>query len=110
MGIAIVRDLGAPESITLSLSIPPGFPRLEAAGRFLAPAGQYFPNLHEPVAEPNLIDAARAEIARGAGWVKIISDFPRKIEPGTVSEPTYTIESIARVVEAVHVAGTPGSA
>ena len=105
MGVAIVRDLGAPESITLKLSIPPGFPRVEAAGRFLAPAGQYFPLLHEPVDGPNLIDAARTEIARGAGWVKIISDFPRKIEPGAVSEPTYTLESIARVVEAAHAAG-----
>lgn len=105
MGVAIVRDLGAPQSITLSLSIPPGFPRLEAAGRFLAPAGQYFPQLYEPVAEAHLIDAARKEIAAGAGWVKIISDFPRKIEPGAVSEQTYTIESIARLVEAAHKAG-----
>ena len=37
--------------------------------------------------------------------MKIVSDFPRKIEPGAVSEPTYTIESIARVVEAAHAAG-----
>lgn len=105
MGVAIVRDLGAPHSVTLSLSIPPGFPRLEAAGRFLAPAGQYFPHLHEPVAESNLVEAARTEIERGAGWVKIIADFPRQIEPGAISEPTYTIESVARVVEAAHAAG-----
>ncbi len=41
-----------------------------ACGRFLAPAGGYFPALHEPVAAEDLVDAALAEVAAGARWIK----------------------------------------
>lgn len=104
-GISIVRDLGAPGSVTLSLSVPRGFPRVEAAGRFLAPAGQYYPQLHDPVEESSLVNAARTEIARGAHWVKVIADFPRTLEPGASSTSTYTSRAIAGVVQAAHAAG-----
>ena len=47
----------------------PGMPRLQAAGRFLAPAGRYFPALlPEGVPQRRLTELALAELARaGAG-------------------------------------------
>ena len=42
-GVALVRDTGSPGGSTLGLGLRPGLPRLQAAGRFLAPAGRYFP-------------------------------------------------------------------
>jgi hypothetical protein len=52
-------------------------PALQAAGRFLALAGGYYPDmLKEPVAEADLVSCALAEVGRGAAWVKVIADFP----------------------------------
>ncbi len=48
-GITVVRDLGSPGSMTLRLLEEPGGVGLMACGRFLAPEGQYFPELHSPV-------------------------------------------------------------
>jgi hypothetical protein len=104
-GITQVRDVGSPGGMTLSLTIGPGMPVLQAAGRFLAPAGRYPPGLlGEPVAEADLVSCALAEIGRGAAWVKVIADFP-DLAAGTGAEPTYPIGSIAQLVTAVHQAG-----
>jgi imidazolonepropionase-like amidohydrolase len=83
----------------------PGLPRVRAAGRFLAPANRYFPQLLvEPVSEADLVDAALAEVARGASWVKVIGDFP-DLETGSPPEPTYPIELIEVLSTAVHSVG-----
>jgi hypothetical protein len=76
-GITLVRDTGSPGGLTLQLAPGAGMPALQAAGRFLAPRGRYFPGLPgEPVDEAELVSCALAEIGRGAGWVKVIADFP----------------------------------
>ncbi|HEX9096230.1 MAG TPA: hypothetical protein VF990_09025 [Candidatus Dormibacteraeota bacterium] len=80
-------------------------PMLQAAGRFLAPAGRYFPEiLGLPVSEADLVSAALGEIGRGATWVKVIADFP-DLAAGTDAEATYPIDSIAQLTAAVHKAG-----
>ena len=103
-GVLFVRDVGSPASATLRVGDGAGVPVLQAAGRFLAPAGRYFPGLYEPVDEAGLVDAALAEVAAGAGWVKVIADFPDLVA-GTPPEPTYGIEAIAALVAAAHQAG-----
>jgi len=104
-GITVVRDTGSPEGITLKLRPGPGMPALQAAGRFLAPAGRYFPELlGAPVAEAELVSCALAEIDRGARWVKVIADFP-DLAAGTDAEPTYRVGAVARLTAAVHQAG-----
>jgi imidazolonepropionase-like amidohydrolase len=80
-------------------------PVLQAAGRFLAPAGRYFPELLDvPVGEADLVGAALVEIGRGAGWVKVIADFP-DLAAGTDTQATYRTEAIAQLVAAAHAAG-----
>jgi imidazolonepropionase-like amidohydrolase len=104
-GITLVRDVGSAGGLTLRLGSGPGLPALQAAGRFLAPAGRYFPDLLDaPVDEAGLVDAAVAEIGRGAAWVKVIADFP-DLAAGTDAEATYGIDAIARLVAAAHEAG-----
>jgi hypothetical protein len=75
-------------------------PALQAAGRFLAPAGGYYPDmLKEPVAEAGLVSCALAEVGRGAAWVKVIADFP-DLTAGTGPEPTYPVGAIGQLVTA----------
>ena len=56
------------------------------------------------VAEADLAGAALAEIGRGAGWVKVIADFP-DLAAGTDTQATYPTPAIAELVAAVHGAG-----
>jgi hypothetical protein len=60
-GITLVRDVGSAGEVTLELGSGPGMPVLQAAGRFLGPAGRYFPALlGDPVAEADLVRCAPA--------------------------------------------------
>ena len=107
-GVSAVRDVGGDRSVTLKLAVNPDDrrPVVLAAGRFLAPAGRYFPRMHEPVAPEELLATVEAEIADGATWVKLIGDFP-EVGPdgpirGSVVAASYEIDLVAAVVELVH--------
>jgi Amidohydrolase family len=107
-GVAVVRDVGSPGGLILDLDMGPRLPRIQAAGRFLAPAGQYFPELlPEAAPEDQLIRLALAEVARGAVWVKVIGDFPSVIDGAPSGPPrtTYSLPAIADLVAAAHAAG-----
>ena len=107
-GVCLVRDTGSPGGSVLQLDLVPGMPRLQAAGRFLAPAGRYFPALlTEEVPQQRLTELALSELARGSRWVKVIADFP-PVADGMPSGPpglTYSGEAIEAMVTAVHAAG-----
>jgi imidazolonepropionase-like amidohydrolase len=107
-GVTAIRDVGSPGGLTLDLHTGPELPSIQAAGRFLAPADQYFPELLlDGVPEDQLVRLALAEVARGASWVKVIADFP-KVSDGVPSgspRPTYRLPVIAELVGAVHTAG-----
>src|SRR5215469_18597916 len=83
-GVTVIRDAGGLSQVTVSFAgtAVAGRPVVTAAGRFLAPAGRYFPRMHVPVAPDELIAANQAEVAAGAAWVKIIGDFPEWGEDG----------------------------
>jgi imidazolonepropionase-like amidohydrolase len=107
-GVCLVRDTGSPGGLTLEVRLSAGMPRLQAAGRFLAPAGRYYPALlPEEVPEERLTELALAELARGARWVKLIADFPAVHDgiPSGPAGPTYHAGAIAELVQAVHAAG-----
>jgi imidazolonepropionase-like amidohydrolase len=107
-GVGLVRDTGSPGGSVLSLDPGPGLPRLQAAGRFLAPAGRYFPALlPEEVPQQRLTELALAELARGARWVKVIADFPPVTDgaPSGPPGPTYATEAVEAMIAAVHAAG-----
>ena len=107
-GVCLVRDVGSPGGSALQRSFVRGMPRVQAAGRFLAPAGRYFPALlPEEAPERRLTELALGELARGGRWVKVIADFPPVIDgvPAGPAEPTYSGEAIEAMVTAVHTAG-----
>jgi hypothetical protein len=107
-GVCLVRDTGSPGGSVLSLGFGPGMPRLQAAGRFLAPAGRYFPALlPEEVPQRRLTELALGELARGGRWVKVIADFPPVVGgmPSGPAGPTYSAEAVAAMTAAVHAAG-----
>ncbi len=105
-GITLVRDAGSPGGLCLDLGRQPSMPALQVAGRFLAPAGRYFPQLlGSPVEEAELVACALREIGRGATWVKVIADFPNLAAGTDQAEPTYELDVVARLTAAVHDAG-----
>jgi imidazolonepropionase-like amidohydrolase len=107
-GVGLVRDAGSPGGSVLDLDLVPGMPRLQAAGRFLAPEGRYYPALlPEGAPEQRLTELAMGELARGGRWVKVIADFPAVADgmPSGRPGPTYSGEAIAAMIAAVHAAG-----
>src|ERR1700751_3556633 len=103
-GVCLVRDTGSPGGLVLQLDPVPGMPRLQAAGRFLAPAGRYFPALlPEAAPQQRLTELAMAELARGARWVKVIADFPPVADgaPSGPPAPTYSAEAVEAMTAAV---------
>ena len=107
-GVCLVRDTGSAGGSVLQLDLVPGMPRLQAAGRFLAPAGRYFPALlPEAAPQEQLAELAVGELARGGRWVKVIADFPPVTDgmPSGPLELTYSGEAIKAMVAAVHAAG-----
>ena len=96
-GVCLVRDTGSAGGSALHLDLVPGMPRLQAAGRFLAPAGRYFPVLlPEAAPQEQLTELAVGELARGGRWVKVIADFPPVTDgmPSGPPELTYSGEAI----------------
>jgi imidazolonepropionase-like amidohydrolase len=98
LGVLLVRDLGAPHSVTLEIESRADLPQLLAAGRWLAPDGRFYGELHDPVEPQALIEAALAEVGRGARWVKVVADFR---EPDLSFPP----DLLRDLVGAVHAAG-----
>jgi imidazolonepropionase-like amidohydrolase len=109
-GITVIRDAGGRGELTLAFAAAPadGHPAVTAAGRFLAPAGRYYPRLHHPVTAGELTAAIAAEVAAGAAWVKIIGDFPRWTRFGPVprsAAAAYDPAALRRAIAAAHAAG-----
>jgi imidazolonepropionase-like amidohydrolase len=107
-GVGLVRDTGSPGGSILDLDLVPGMPRMQAAGRFLAPAGRYYPALlPEGAPQQRLTELAVGELARGGRWVKVIADFPAVADgkPSGPPGPTYSGAAIEAMITAVHAAG-----
>ena len=97
-GVLLVRDVGAPRSVTLEISLDPTSPEFLPAGRWLAPAGRFFESFHEPVPVDGLRAAALAEVARGARWIKVVADWD-------TAELSYDEAALQDLIAAVHRAG-----
>jgi imidazolonepropionase-like amidohydrolase len=109
-GVTVVRDAGGIAEVTLGFARGAAArrPVVTAAGRFLAPAGRYFPRMHAPVAPGELVAVIRDQVAAGAAWVKIIGDFPEWREDGPVpgsTAATYDLATLREAVDAAHAAG-----
>jgi imidazolonepropionase-like amidohydrolase len=97
-GVLLIRDVGAPRSVTLDLRPGADGPMLLVAGRFHAPRDRFYAAFHDPVPPEELIKSALAEIARGASWIKVVADWRSP-------ELSYDADLLRRLVDAVHAAG-----
>jgi imidazolonepropionase-like amidohydrolase len=98
-GVLLVRDLGAPHDSSLSLPPEPDFPRVIVAGQHLAIAGGFAEGGHDPVPPERLVEAALAEVDRGATWVKVMT------ETSLDGPPAYPMATIRAMADAVHARG-----
>lgn len=80
-------------------------PRLQRAGRLLAPPGRGYPNVCHFVDAESLVIAALEDVRAGAAWVKIIGDFPGPDGNWFAAPPTYSRDVLKTLVSAVHADG-----
>lgn len=109
-GVTVVRDVGGVNTVTLDFARGPmpGRPLVTAAGRFLSPAGRYFPRMYAPTSPDQLVDAIREEVGAGAQWIKVIGDFPDWGDAGPVPDTvgsTYDLDTMRRAVQTAHSLG-----
>ncbi len=121
-GFTTTRDLGtegaADADVGLRQAIAQGSipgPRVLATTRAIVATGSYgprgfAPEWHVPqgAEEADGADAVRvvrAQIGRGADWIKIYGDYNRG--PAGEALPTFTLEELTRRVEAARDAGRP---
>jgi imidazolonepropionase-like amidohydrolase len=80
-------------------------PRLQSAGRLLAPPGRGYPQICHWVEAGQLVQVALEELRRGATWVKIMADFPGPDGNWFAAPPNYPPGVLRTLVQAVHAAG-----
>ena len=100
-GELLIREIGAVGDGWSLEGLGDRLPRMQRAGRFIAPAGRYFEWLGTFI-QP---EEAGAEVARqveaGATWIKVIGDWP----VGGGLPLNYEPEVLADIVAAAHAAG-----
>jgi imidazolonepropionase-like amidohydrolase len=122
-GFTTLRDLGtegagdadAGIKDAIEQGIIPG-PRLQIANRAIVATGSYGPKGFDPrwqapqgAEEADGLDgvtrATRAQIGRGADWVKVYADY--RWGPAGEARPTFTQDELARIVEVARSSGRP---
>lgn len=105
-GVTLVLDKGWTDTTTIEVigTVDPSQrPEIEAAARILANPGGYFPDFAHEVDPGDLQSAVAEEAKAGAGWVKLIGDWPRR---GVGPQPNFTVGDLAG---AVHTARSLGA-
>jgi imidazolonepropionase-like amidohydrolase len=101
-GVLLIREPGGPDHASTGIGPAAGLPRVQTAGRFLAPPGTYFPGLAREVTDEHAPDAALEELEAGTGWVKVIGDAPFAAAEIT---RTFGTETLVEIASRVHAAG-----
>lgn len=102
-GTTLIRDVGV-VSDAIPATAAPGLPRVQSAGRFIAPADGYF-GFQEDTPAEELVARARAQAEAGHPWVKIIADFPRKRGHYKTAPANYPLDVMQQAVEEAHAGG-----
>ncbi|MGH2596434.1 MAG: amidohydrolase family protein [Actinomycetota bacterium] len=99
-GELLVREIGA---VVGRWAVPEGteMPRIQRAGRILAPAERYFDILDASTEPDEAVEVAIGQADTGLRWVKLIMDWPG----ANGLTLNYPPEVLAAVVEAVHSRG-----
>ena len=101
-GVLAIREPGSPDRASTGIGPSANLPHVVTAGRFLAPAGRYFPGLAREVSDDELPGAAVEEFESSGAWVKVIGDSPF---PGPGPSATFAGEVLVEAARRVHAAG-----
>lgn len=101
-GVLAIREPGGPDYASNKLGPHEHLPRVYTAGRFLAPAGRYFPGLSREAANEELAEAAEDEARASRAWAKVIGDW---VSPDGQMLPNYRPEALAEAARRVHALG-----
>lgn len=105
-GVTLVLDKGWTDRTTMRIiDTVPSFerPEIEAAAKVIAVAEGYYPKFALEI-DPSTIEAPVAEqAAAGAGWVKLIGDWPRR---GRGPVGNFTLDELRRAVETAESVGS----
>src|SRR6185503_18879979 len=101
-GVLVVREPGGPDRASTGIGPAQGLPRVQTAGRFLAPHGGYFPGLSREIDAEQLPDAAVEEARASGAWAKAIGDF---VDEDGFLVPNFAPGTLAAAVKAVHAIG-----
>lgn len=124
-GFTTTRDLGTEGAgygdVALKKAIEHGIvpgPRMIVVTRAIVALGSYGPKLSTDLDLPQggeeasgvdgVVRAARAQMGKGADWVKLYADY--RWGAGEPARPTFSEEELAAAVKAAHDAGRPVAA
>ena len=101
-GTLLIRDAGSPAD-TRWVDERGDLPNVIRAGRHIARTRRYIRDYAQEVEPEDLVEAVRAQAARGDGWVKIVGDWIDR-DSGDL-RPCWSPETVAAAVEAAHACG-----
>ena len=101
-GVLAIREPGGPDGASAELGPHEGLPRVQTAGRWLAPPGAYFPGMAREVADEGLPDAAEEEARASGAWAKVIGDW---VGDDGRMRTTYRATTLAEAARCVHALG-----
>ena len=100
-GELLIREIGAVGDRWSLEGIGERLPRMQRAGRFVAPAGGYYDWLRVFTQPEAARDEVGRQIAAGATWIKVVGDWP--VDGGI--RVNYEPEVLRGLVDAAHAAG-----
>lgn len=87
---------------TLSATPPTERPDFEGASRMIATEGGYYPGFAVETDEAGLEEVVADAAKTGAGWVKLVGDWPR---PGRGAVANFAEDALRSAVSVAHAAG-----
>ncbi len=105
-GITLLLDKGWCDTTTIDLmaAVPESErPEIEAAAQMIAVNEGYYPNFAIEIDDSEIDSAVAKQAGMGAGWVKLIGDWPRR---GRGPVANFTEDQLRRAVE---IAGESGA-
>jgi imidazolonepropionase-like amidohydrolase len=103
-GVTLLLDKGWSDDAAVGVigSLPPGErPEIEAAARVIAAEGGHFPDFALEIDMADLESTVHDEAISGAGWVKLIGDWPRRGVGPVANFTESELRTAVRVAESV---------
>lgn len=98
-GVTLILDKGWSDDVTIQVIDalgPDQRPEIEAAARLLTAPGGYYPDFAHEIDPSEIGEAVAGEAKAGAGWVKLVGDWPRR---GVGPVANFSETELRRAVE-----------